>query len=259
MTYVALSRGVSIDRMRVTGFSLSGVKTNAKWCARVLIDVQSGGVLYGNQSREALCAVPTREIHSGDQERKCNAIEGRCAVDVRRQAGTVQEESIHYTACGESIGLPAQGDCIPQCRDEVVASSKCNDAILTQRSVKAIASSTYHDEVHTQFSDETIASPQNSETHAFLKCIQRNPKTTSCTNATTHSKRASKELPSQPRDGSPAVQQLLFACLLQQREDGYNYRLLSLLVKSALASAETGLGLVPEGSISCPLALTPIS
>ena len=36
MTYVALSRGVSIDRMRVTGFSLSGVKTNAKWCARVL-------------------------------------------------------------------------------------------------------------------------------------------------------------------------------------------------------------------------------
>ena len=38
MTYVALSRGVSIDRMRVTGFSMSGVKTNAKWCARVLID-----------------------------------------------------------------------------------------------------------------------------------------------------------------------------------------------------------------------------
>ena len=57
MTYVALSRGVSIDRMRVSGFSLSGVKTNAKWCARVLDDVKSCGVLHDNRSREKVYTV----------------------------------------------------------------------------------------------------------------------------------------------------------------------------------------------------------
>lgn len=31
MTYVALSRGVSLDRMKVTGFTVNGLKTNPKW------------------------------------------------------------------------------------------------------------------------------------------------------------------------------------------------------------------------------------
>lgn len=31
MTYVALSRGVSIDRMKVTGFSLEGLKASPKY------------------------------------------------------------------------------------------------------------------------------------------------------------------------------------------------------------------------------------
>lgn len=30
MSYVALSRGVSMDRMRVTGFTLDGLKTSPK-------------------------------------------------------------------------------------------------------------------------------------------------------------------------------------------------------------------------------------
>ena len=30
MTYVALSRGVSVDHMRVVGFSMSGLKTSPK-------------------------------------------------------------------------------------------------------------------------------------------------------------------------------------------------------------------------------------
>ena len=36
MTYVALSRGVSIDRMKLRNFSMRGIRTNPKWCARVL-------------------------------------------------------------------------------------------------------------------------------------------------------------------------------------------------------------------------------
>ena len=38
MTYVALSRGVSIDRMKLRNFSMRGIRTNPKWCARVLIE-----------------------------------------------------------------------------------------------------------------------------------------------------------------------------------------------------------------------------
>ena len=36
MTYVALSRGVSMERMKLRNFSMRGIRTNPKWCARVL-------------------------------------------------------------------------------------------------------------------------------------------------------------------------------------------------------------------------------
>ena len=36
MTYVALSRGVSMERMKLRNFSMRGICTTPEWCSRVL-------------------------------------------------------------------------------------------------------------------------------------------------------------------------------------------------------------------------------
>lgn len=189
MTYVALSRGVSIDRMRVSGFSLSGVKTNAKWCARVLDDVKSCGVLHGNRSKEEVYTVSSREVYGRDQEWECASSEGRseegeCTTHAKGAKSTPQEDSTH---------------------------------------------------------------------HPFCEVYQRSTQYTLCARV------SSKQFLSEFGKGSPTVQQVHFTCFMQQRENTYNYRLFSLSDKSLFVCALAGVGSFCNGSISCPVALTPIS